>query len=571
MKILKNNPIELDIFKLHSSFEDKTPNSWICVSGKSLYKLLNNTINKITYVPDKKLISKIIKEIRITNNLSKTDLAKKIDVCSQMIGLYEKAIKRPSYQRLLKIAQLFRNEKLISIIKTYNNIKKQDIANEISRKLNCDKSIIIKRLSGRIKEVPIPILKEILNFSRRYLLIKEFISFRRRIIDSIEYLNVNTSGSKKIKSIKKLSINLCKICGAHAADGSLTKRFIISSKNKNDIEKVITSIKKGYQTHPPKLKIYYHKRLREYRIWITEKEFKHIDKSKISVSLYHSIRTVDSDLKAIEAYKEWIQNCFGIIPKIRKSNKFNMYEINIHNKVIARYLTNLFDFECGRKIETVREPKIIRQAPFKFKKAFALGALTFDGSVELDKTTSYSSKSKHLLNFVYETLKRDLPRRIGITIDYNKNGIKTFKGIKDKDFNILLKFFEKNTKKWNRINEFANGFDKKINNYEEAIRILEKYESNANNIKVTFNDIINVIKSNKKSFWCAKSLLEEIKNIKNYNKLGLDAIYKRIYLLKRMGVVRSEKYRNLSGDNVTGKKEAYIFNKDVSSWNLPKV
>ncbi|MBU2634035.1 MAG: helix-turn-helix domain-containing protein [Nanoarchaeota archaeon] len=568
-----NNKIKLDILKLHNNLEDKKPNSWICVSGKGLYEILNQTINKITYTPDKKLTSKIIKDIRAKNKLSQENLAKKINVHPQTIHLYEKAIKRPSYQRLIKLNNLFKNKNLINVIKVYNNIKKQGIAKEISKKLNCSKSIILERLSGRKKKIPIPILKEILNLSKKYLSKREFNIFYKNLIESIEFLNVNTLGSKKIKAIQLLSTDLCKICGAHAADGSLSKRFTISSRNKSDIKEVIANIKKRYPKHPSKLNIHYNKRFKEYRIEINEDEFKYIINSKIKFSVSYAIRIVEGDLNAIKAYKEWIQNCFSIIPKIKKSNKYNMYEINIHSKVISRYLINLFDFKSGRKIETVKEPKIIKQSPFKFKKAFALGALTFDGSVELDKTTSFCSKSKDFMKFIYKILRKSLPPHIRIDVrwNFNKNQIIISKSIKNDDFKLLLGFFEKNTKKWNRLNEFANGFNKKINNYKEAITILTEYESNANNIRVKFNDIMNILNSNKKPFWCANSLLEEIKNIKNYNKLGLDSVYKRVYLLKKMGIIKSEKYRDFVGNNITGKKEAYIFNKDISSWNLPKI
>ena len=154
-------------------------------------------------------------------------------------------------------------------------------------------------------------------------------SSKYEIQDKIEFLKSSKPPVVEYKAIKELTISLCKIVGAHAADGTLSDNYI-------------------------------------------------------AITDYHK--------NSVLALIKWFED-FDYTPKLMQIGK-NEWGIKFHSRIISRYLIKFFDFPSGTKQYTVKEPEIIKNAPLEFRKAFALGALTFDGSVTSSNKIEFCVSSK---------------------------------------------------------------------------------------------------------------------------------------------------------------------------------
>ena len=110
------------------------------------------------------------------------------------------------------------------------------------------------------------------------------------IQEHIEFLKMNWPPLKTFKAVKELNEDLCKIIGAHAADGTLARNFV--------------RITDGYESN-------------------------------------------------IVALKKWIKNVFGVSYPIKKVEGSNEWKIEFHSGIIAGYLNRVFDFPIGSKQYTV--------------------------------------------------------------------------------------------------------------------------------------------------------------------------------------------------------------------------
>lgn len=174
---------------------------------------------------------------------------------------------------------------------------------------------------------------------------------RQSIIDSIVSLKLNSSFAKPIKVPTTMTIPLAKLCGAHAADGWLGLRHRAF----------------GYS----------------YEFTIREK------------TEYSLIKV-----------KEWIKFCFGLNVNVVKDRAgTNNYAIEFSNKIFVRFLHIFLDFPYGKKTEIVAEPSVIKNSDMNYRRAFALGVLTFDGY--MGKRVELCVKSKNLRDAIYSIAKKD--------------------------------------------------------------------------------------------------------------------------------------------------------------------
>jgi hypothetical protein len=124
---------------------------------------------------------------------------------------------------------------------------------------------------------------------------------RIRIIKNIEELQCGRVG-KTVKAVTELNPSIAKLCGAHAADGSL---YLQAERGP------ITSL------------------------WEIGDQVK----------------------ENIEAVQQWTKELFNVQLDIKK--KGAMYYVRSDMQVIPRYLIRVFDFPTGEKSHTVREPSIL--------------------------------------------------------------------------------------------------------------------------------------------------------------------------------------------------------------------
>lgn len=99
-----------------------------------------------------------------------------------------------------------------------------------------------------------------------------------------------------------------------------------------------------------------------------------------------------------------IQNIFGDLfnfkPPIRTERILkgeNYYYIELASKVVYRYLTTVFEFPCGSKIETLKIPELIQKAPKELRKWFVRGFFDADGGVK----TMEQYNTKPIGNYIY--------------------------------------------------------------------------------------------------------------------------------------------------------------------------
>ncbi len=276
-------------------------------------------------------------------------------------------------------------------LKLLGDKSQKQIGREIKSKLKCGESTVTKHLiklkkSRKRTELPLCIICEL----------TRIIGLDSSLInEQINYLlcKTDTTG-KRVKAVKNLNTTLCKILGAHIADGYMTK---------------------------------------EYRI-------------KLS----------DGRIDNIEVFTQWLRDTFGINTIIRKEED-NTINCFYNNKVIGRYFEKIFSISTGNKTYIAREPEMIKNSSIRLREAFLLGVMTFDGGISSSGIVGISSMSKKLVydrssiletinekhNIRYNTKKGSLERE-------SKSGRNT------QSLRKWTKLFEKGTWKYERINFFLS-------------------------------------------------------------------------------------------------------------------
>lgn len=236
-----------------------------------------------------------------------------------------------------------------------------------------------------------------------------------RIYQDIEYLRMNNSSTKPVKAVKELNETFCKLAGAHAADGHIGKR---------------------------------------YRVDI-----------------------IDHYQYAVKCYAKWTCDLFGIELKVHKDKKTDAWLVQYKSKIISRYLNEFFGFPVGRKTYTVSEPEIIKKSGQNFRRAFALGAMTFEGSVEVSGRASMKVKSKDFRDSVSDIMKKD-GLKVSDGFSCGKYTLSSNRAITKEDREKWSKYFEEGTTKWEKIT--INGDLKSI--YDNPI--LNKIIDKISNVKI---------------------------------------------------------------------------------------
>jgi hypothetical protein len=309
-----------------------------------------------------------------------------------------------------------------------------------------------KKWYGRRHYVSIPLLSKL-------ILLWNFNSFEEKkwkLIKLAEWASNGTPRAKPTKLIKELTPELAMISGAHAADGTLA--MAKTGKNSNMYRWVVT----------------------------------------------------DGNIYSLLELQKWVKSSFGLAVKIKKSAYDNCFLFVVDSKVVLRYLNKFFDFKVGNKTNTVTIPEVIRESSFKFKRNFALGVLTFDGSVDLDGNLRLNVKSKKLLKSVANVMQKD-----GLKITFPKNTKKRGWVLKCKiieNKKHILHYFAKNSINWKKAYGFLYGFEK-----EEILQLFKKTPIS----KITLNKFLetrNRLNTTDKKI-LAKNLDVTIRTIRKYTNL----------------------------------------------------
>lgn len=241
--------------------------------------------------------------------------------------------------------------------------------------------------------------------------------------------------------------------------------------------------------------------------------------------------------------------------------------ISICNKIIFRYLNLFLGFPIGKKATIVDEPKIIKYSVFKYRRAFAKGVMTFDGSVTTFGSITLGLKSKFLVNSLHNIFKSD---KIQITYSFNNKSkmwfLRTSARLSKHQLNKWLNYFIEPTEKYKKVYQLASGFQIKPKNLNEAISVFDNKFPKDNKSKINIADVLKVIIYNKKLFiWEIKDKLIKEKNLVS---LSYTPIKMYLHVLEKQANIISSEIKMIKFSRSTSNSKLYFLN-DLSKWRIP--
>jgi len=504
--------VEFDLFKLHVPEEDFTPRRCICAIGKNLYAKLDEIINEIiknkgyivTYVKvEKDVIQKIYKKCIIRAG-SQQDLAEILGVARQDFYRWKECKRRIPLEKLKRLIEYSGTNVDVRRItletrKYLIGINRQKIAKILAKRSNSTLNFTEKIIYKMRQEVVLIFIIELLKFWKELLnkSESEVLMMKKEIQATFEYLKQNNRAYKVI-AVKELTPILSKIVGAMLADGCIVRDS-------------------------------------------------------------NSMNILDEDKLNLDAFSNWINETFGLLPKIRKHKTQNAWCTKIDNKVIRRYFTVFFEFSNGKKHQNYDIPTCIRNAKFEIQKACVHGVMSFDGVVRITKEVGINIGSKRLRDSLYKVFKKHglkvtkskKPDRTGMWRLYSSGNFDR------NEYQKWLEYFVKGSDRWFRIYEWVNGYQGSVKNIKEASVILEKCFPVRSNSKITLTQIFNVFVENK-----ILSLAHIIAELKDKNiEIAESTLWIYTGILREMNIIRKKRL----SDNTN----VYILNEEASEWRLP--
>ena len=373
-----------------------------------------------------------------------------------------------------------------------------ELVKHLMKKLNIPIASAERLVYLKKEGYPLIFIEELVNLTN---------SDKCQVQDKIEFLKSSKPPVVEYRAIKELTINICKIVGAHAADGTLYDSYI-------------------------------------------------------AITDYHK--------SSILALIKWFEE-FGYTPKLMRIGK-NEWGIKFHSRIISRYLTKFFDFPSGCKQYDVKEPAIIKNAKLEFRKAFALGALTFDGCVTSGNKIELCVSSKGFRDSIANIL-----IQLNIPYKYMEKQSSSYwrlwsNVLTREDASKWIELFEPNTEKWFKLNDYINGFSKKINSFEEALYILNSIYPKQSSSKVILKDVLLALKDLKQTYrYELADYLAKKNNLESYGGKWAHSLKQCLDILKRANIISVEKQRFGKKKSFgTIVREVYIFNENIKDWRVPE-
>jgi len=355
-------------------------------------------------------------------------------------------------------------------------------------------------VSLRAEFFPLIFIEELLKLTNNW-------DKRFRFQETIEVLKANQPPEKIVKAPKELTSKLCKIAGAHAADGTLANNFFCITDGHKD---------------------------------------------------------------NVEAFGEWLEKAFAMDYNLNKISE-NEWGIRFHGKVFARYLHHILGFPNGKKVYSTGEPEIIKNSNLGMRKAFAVGALTFEAGVGIKNQVEFCVASKKFQEDLCEILEL-------VGVKYHKMEKQSCSywrfwsnALTKKETRKWMQLFEPKTEKWFKLYDTANGYHGKVNSVKEAVEIFDIVYPCKPASKVSLKKVFLAIKKLKKTYRykLADYLAKEAK-IKSFGGKWAHGLKHYLDILKQANVISVE-LRQFGKKKSFGTivREVYIFNPKVSDWQLP--
>lgn len=420
------------------------------------------------------------------------------------------------YEKFSNRLDLFKIHDSKDNTKNWILCKGKNLKNQIKlliKKTNFFKTDLVKYLMKKLK-ISITTAERLVYLKREWyplVFIEELVYLTNADISNvqnkIEFLKSSKPPVVVFKAVKKLTINLCKLIGAHAADGTLyDNRIAITDRYKTNILALIG--------------------------WLGE---------------------------------------FNYSPKIRKISE-NEYGISTSSRLLSRYFTKFFDFPSGCKQYTVKEPEIIKNSSLKFRKAFALGALTFEAGLGMKNQVEFCVSSKAFRDSIVEILTEldlqyiSMKKPSSSYWRFWSNKLSKEEAIK------WMELFEPHTEKWFKLNDYVNGFSKRISSFEEAVNIFNKIYPKQSSSKVILTDVLMILKELKKAHrYKIVDYLIKKNNLKSYGGKWANSLGHYLNILKRANIISVTKGKFGKKKSFgTIIRDVYIYNENISEWRVPE-
>lgn len=389
-------------------------------------------------------------------------------------------------------------------------ISKRKLILNISNLMNCGNTCVSDRIYNVKEKFPIIMIEKLLELWKTHLNKnnKQINNKKLEIIENTEYLIQNHPLSKPVLAVKKLTLPLCKLAGAHAADGSLVKRY-------------------------PSV---------------------------------HILKLSQKNKQYALVYAKLIRDVFNFEPNMHIEKK--CYTVRVSNKIIARYLGLFLDFPYGYKSKIVTIPKIIKNSSMCYQRAFACGIMSYEGSVEMTEVISYGGLSKILRDELIDIFVKS---NLKVVKRNYKNKVFLFRTLKlnKEEARKWLSFFVENTEKWWKIKDIIDGYSHAVNDIQTAKKILDSIYSPRS---ISLTKLIDLIKGKHNGIVYSKDLQKEIKVSDRNTRLMINILNKaNILIPKRQGIyinqeIRDEFFNKISLRPVEIAKILKADRKKVQNW-----
>jgi len=266
-------------------------------------------------------------------------------------------------------------------------------------------------------------------FLKELLILSNAYEDRFHLQKKITCLKACQPPLKVYKAAKTLTLNLCKIAGAHAADGTVRNNYF--------------SINDGHKSN-------------------------------------------------LRAFANWFYLIFSIQPPVKTISE-KEWKVSFNSKVFFRYLTKIFSFPNGYKTDSVCVPKIIKESSRRMQIAFAKGFMTFESGVGIKNEVEFCVFSKNIvtdLATIFKDARVKFTKMQGRSGKYWR--IWSGK-INQKEAKKWLQFYENETYKYNRLKDYAFGYKNKASTFEQAIQILNYAFPKKPNNKTSLEELVKAV------------------------------------------------------------------------------
>ncbi len=325
--------------------------------------------------------------------------------------------------------------------------------------------------------------------------------------DEIFFLKANQPPLKIVNAVKFLSVGLCKIAGAHAADGTLHGSYFC---------------------------------------------------------------IVDGCESNIVAFNNWLKSEFGLDCKVHKISEREFFS-RFSSKIFARYLTRIFCFPDGCKTYSVEEPQAIRNSRFCFRKAFVLGALTFEAGIGIRQQVEFCVSSEKFIESICNVLNL-------LNVKYTKMNRKSCgywrfwsNKLSKEEIEKWLELFEPETEKWFKLYDYLHGFQGKVESFDEAVGIFDRVYGVKSSSKVSLKEVMCSIRvlGRAHRYKLADYLAKKL-NVGRFGGKWAHSLSYYLNILKSANFIHVElqefgKKRSFG----TIFREVYVYNPNSTEWRVP--